>query len=417
MSLRYWIPMNSVANPVSRRQFVGAAGSAITAKSYAQIAGSGERLRVGVIGCGGMATGHMRALVGMKSSDNVDVAAVCDLYDKRAQQGSQLTGAPIVKDYRDLLARKDIDYVLIATPEHWHYQMTMDAASAGKHIYCEKPMTHTIEQSKKVIAKIARTGVKMQVGIQGMSDDSYETAWQYVKKDTIGKVVLAQIDYSRNHVGDFWAYPIDPDARPGENLDWKAWLGSAPKRPWDPDRYFRWRRYWDYSGGIATDLFIHRVARIIRALNLQFPDKAVATGGKFEFTQSVAEIPDTFNAILDYPGGLSVLLVSSMANSTPVEHVLRGHKATLTFTRTGFTIKPQREFANDVEEFTYAKHGAEDVTLHHRNLQNAIRKNEPLKCDCTFAFQAGVACEMAVQSYRRRRYLAWDAGKQRIVKA
>src|SRR5690349_18173694 len=166
-----------------------------------------------------------------------------------------------------------------------------------------------------------------------MYDDSYETAHKYVQEGALGKVVLAQIDYSRNYKDDFWAYPIDPDARPGENLDWKAWLGPAPKRPWDPDRYFRWRRYWDYSGGIATDLFIHRVTRIIKALDLKFPSHGSGAGGKFEFTGSLAEIPDTLNILLDYPEGLTVQLISSMANGAPVDHLLRGHKATLQFTR------------------------------------------------------------------------------------
>ncbi|HZT33729.1 MAG TPA: Gfo/Idh/MocA family oxidoreductase [Bryobacteraceae bacterium] len=401
---------------LSRRTFVTAAGM-LAARSYAQVKGANERLRVGVIGCGGQAMGHMHALVRMKNTDNVAVSAVCDVFDKRAAQAAQLTGGKIYKNYHDLLADKDVDYVLIATPEHWHFQMTMDAADAGKHIYCEKPMTYNVEQAKKVVAKIKGSGLKMQVGVQGMSDDSYETAWNYVKDGVLGKVVVAQIDYSRNYVGDFWDYPIDPDARPGENLDWKAWLGPAPKRPWDPDRCFRWRRYWDYSGGIATDLFIHRVTRIIKACNLTFPERAVGTGGKYEFTDSLAEIPDTFNVLLSYPGGPDVILVSSMANDTPVEHVLRGHKATLTFTRTGFTIKPQRPWAKEMKEITYEKHGAEALDLHHRNLQNAIRNNEPLKCDCTLGYYGVVACDMGVQSYRKRKYMAWDKSKERIIRA
>ena len=379
--------------------------------------GANERLRIGVIGCGGMATEHMKKLVAMRDTDNVEVGSVCDLYDKRAQKASQLTSGKIVKRYRDILSDKSIDYVLIATPEHWHFPITMDAASAGKHIYCEKPMTHTVEQSKRVIAKVQSSGIKMQVGVQGMSDDSYEAAHRYIADGKLGKVVMAQIDYSRNEVEGIWNYEIDPDARPGENLDWKTWLGAAPKRPWDPNRFFRWRRYWDYSGGIATDLFIHRVTRIIKSLDLKFPERGVGTGGTFEFTQSPAEVPDTFNVMLDYPGGTTVVLISSLANDTPIEHVIRGHHATLTFTRTGFTIKPQKEFAKDFEDITYEKHGAENTELHHRNLQNAIRKNEALKCDVMLGYYGVVACNMGVESYRKRKYMAWDAGKERLVHA
>ena len=401
---------------ISRRQFVGAAGF-LTAAAYSRILGANERLHIGVIGAGGMATGHMQALNGMKESDNVETISVCDIYDKRRDEAAALTGGKPYKRYHELLDNKDIDYVLIATPEHWHYQMTMDALAAGKHIYCEKPMTKTVEQSKKVIARVKQKGLKMQVGVQGMSDDSYEKAHEYVKQGVLGDVVVAQIDYSRNYIGDFWDNKPDADARPGENLDWNAFLGPAPKRPFDADRFFSWRRYWDYSGGIATDLFIHRVTRIIKALGLTFPERVSAAGGKYEFHTSSAEIPDTFNMLLDYPGGPTVILVSSMANDTPVEHVLRGHKATLEFTKTGFTITPQREFAKDMQPITHQKTGGENITLHHRNLQAAIRSNEALKCDCMLGYYGVVACEMGVQSYRKRKYMAWDKTKERIVRA
>lgn len=402
---------------LTRREFTAAAALAVTAKSYAQIRGANERLRVGAIGCGGQAMDHFNNLVKIRESDNVDIISVCDVYDKRAAEGAKATGGKIVKDYRRVLDDKDVDYVLIATPEHWHSRMTLDAADAHKHIYCEKPMTRTVEESKKVVAKVRGSGLKMQVGVQGMSDDSYETAYRYVKDGALGKVVLAQIDYSRNHTGDFWAYPMDTDARPGENLDWKAWLGPAPKRPFDPERYFRWRRYWDYSGGIASDLFVHRATRIIKSLGLTFPLYATGTGGKFEFTKSVAEIPDTLNILLDYPDGVTVQLISSMANSRTVDHVLRGHKATLQFTRTGFTIKAEREFAGDVKEVEHQKTGSESLDLHHRNLINAIRKDEPLKCDVMLGYYGVVACAMGNESFRRRKYLKWDAAKERVVSA
>jgi predicted dehydrogenase len=403
----------------SRRDFLGAAGAATlaAARGYSQVSGAGNRLRVGVIGCGGMATGHMRTLLKMRESDNVEIAAVCDIYEKRLQQAAELTGGRTYKDYRRLLEDGDIDYVLIGTPEHWHYQMTMDAAEAGKHIYCEKPMTQTSEQAKKVVEQIRRTGVKMQVGVQGMSDDSYETAYQYVKDGALGKVVLAQIDYSRNYAEDFWAYPIEEDIQPGVNLDWRAWLGSAPKRPFDPDRFFRWRRYWDYSSGIASDLFVHRVTRIIKSLGLTFPEYGVATGGKFAFTESRAEIPDTFNVLLDYPEGLTVQLISSMANDTRVEHLLRGQKATLIFTPEGFEIRPQELYKAEVKAAVHKKTGGERIDLHHRNLMDAIRNNAPLKCDCTLGYYGVVACELGTLSYRRRKYMAWDRVRERVVRA
>jgi predicted dehydrogenase len=397
---------------------VGVASIA-TARAYSAVVGANDRLRIGVIGTGGQATSHMKALVKMRDSDNVEIINVCDVYQKRLDEAAQLTNAKPLPDYRRLLDNKDIDYVLIATPEHWHYQMGIDALDAGKHVYIEKPMTHRIEQAQKLVAKVETSGKKLQVGVQGMSDESYAEAYKHVKAGELGRIVLAQIDYSRNYKDDFWAgddYPIDAEAKPGVNLDWKAWLGPAPKREWDPERYFRWRRYWDYSGGIATDLFVHRATRLIKALNLTFPEYVVGTGGKFEYVNSVAEIPDTFNVLADYPGGPTMQLISSMGNDARVDHMIRGHKATLYFTRTGFEIKPQ-EGDEQTPVYTYEKKGAEDLTLHHRNLQNAIRKNEPLNCDCQLGLAGVVVCEMAVESYRKREYLKWDAAKARVVKA
>jgi predicted dehydrogenase len=375
-------------------------------------------LRIGVIGCGGLATGaHMPSLLKMKESDNCEIVAVCDVWQKPLDKAAATTGGKPFKDYRALLDQKDIDYVTIVTPEHWHARMTLDAADAGKHIYCEKPMTWSIEEAKKVVRKIQQTKVKMQVGVQGMSDDSYETARAYVKEGALGKVVQAQIDYSRNYKGDFWVGPFDPDVKPGENLDWNAWLGPAPKRPFDPDRFFHWRRYWDYSGGIATDLFVHRITRMIKALDLKFPDRVVGAGGKWEFTSSPAEIPDTFNMICDYPGGPTVIVVSSMANDTRIPHVIRGHHATLEFTREGFTIQPQRDFAEGKTEFVHKKTGGEDITLHHRNLQNAIRGGEALKCDVMLGYYGVVAVRLAVESYRKSKYMKWDARREKGIEA
>jgi len=416
---------------VGRRSFLqsvalgAGVASTWTARSYANIPGANEKLVLGVIGCGGMANSHMSALLTMKDSDNVEIGAVCDVYQKRLDAAAQKTQAKAFNNYHELLSLKSVDYVLIATPEHWHHRMILDAIAAGKHVYVEKPMTHSIRQSQEVVRKMRGSRLKLQVGVQGMSDESYEIANRYFKEGALGKVVMAQIDYSRNHVGDFWAYEIDSDAKPGINLDWKAWLGPAPQRPWDPRRYFQWRRYWDYSGGIATDLFIHRVTRILKSVGLTFPSKVVATGGKWEFTDSVAEIPDTFNMLCDYPEGLTVVLISSMANDTPIDHVIRGHKATLQFTRGGFTITPQGIVRRtktpsgevEVQPVTYKKTGGEDVHLHHRNLHAAIRRGEALRCDHMLGYYGVVVTMMGIESFRTQKYLRWNAQKERVEKA
>jgi predicted dehydrogenase len=397
---------------LTRRSFAAAALAAPSAY------GASQRLRAGVIGCGIRGIGsHIAELLKMAETENVQIAAVCDVFDKRARAAAARTGAKPYRDYRRLLEDKDIDFVTIATPDHLHASMSIEAARAGKHVYCEKPMTHTAQEAKRVVATIRETGVKMQVGVQGMSDDSYETANKYFRAGALGKVVLAQIDYSRNYRDDFWLKDIDRDARPGVDLDWDLFLGPGAKRPYDPDRFFNWIRYWDYSGGVPAGLLVHRVTRIIRSLGLTFPEYGSAHGGKFQFDASTAEIPETINISLDYPGGPTVQLISSMANDTPVPHLLRGHKATLEFTDSGFVIRPQKLYGDPNREIVHRKTGGEDTALHLKNLIDAIRSNVPLKCDATLGYYGVVACQFGILSYRQRKYMKWDSAAERIVPA
>ncbi len=392
-----------------------------SAKSYNRIIGANERVNMGVIGCGGMGNSHMSALLRMGDLNNVSVGYVCDVYDKRLAAAAEKMTATPIKNYKEILDNKDVDSILIATPEHWHHQMILDGLDAEKHIYCEKPMTHSIKESKEVIERMKTAKTKLQIGVQGMSDDSYSKANEYIRQDVLGDVVMAHIDYSRNYQGeDFWDYTVDFDAKPGVNIDWEAWLGPAKKRAYDPYRFFRWRKYWDYSGGIATDLFIHRISRIIRSIGFTFPDKVVASGGLWHYENAKGEIPDTFNMMIDYPEGVTVMVVSSMANDTSTKHMIRGSKATLEFTREGFVITPQttgRESVKEEDLIKFRKRGAEDIVLHHKNLLDAIREDEPLKCDHNMAYYGVVACSMGVQSFRERSYLKWDNAKQRVVKA
>ncbi len=410
----------ATARDLSRRTFVAGATAStalplLAAKSSARVVGANARLHVGVIGAGGNARGHMRALKSLAEKDNVEIAAVCDLYTPRLEAAAESTGGKPYKDYRALLEHPGLDYVTISVPEHWHAPIALDAADEGLHIYVEKPLTYSIREGLAVVRKVKSTGVVLQCGIQGMSDSSYESAAEMIRDGAIGKVVMAHIDYSRNHRDDFWRREPDPDAKPGVNLDWKTFLGSAKKRPWDPDRFFGWRRYWDYSGGIATDLFVHRLARIVKACGLSTPSRVVATGGTY-FFNSGAEVPDTFNALLEYPEGINVLLVSTMANETKIRHVIRGNKGTIEFDRKGFSVMPERLYKDEVKPQRYEKTGGEDMALHHHNLHNAIRSGEELKCDVELGFNVSMACHMTVESFRMKKSLGWDRRRQRVVK-
>jgi len=403
---------------VSRRSFLagGLAAAAATTRPE-RVMGANDRLRVGIIGSGANAEAHAKALIGLEDPDNVEVVAVCDVYEKRLERAAAITLGRPYKDYRALLEHRDLDYVVISSPNHWHARMALDAIDAGIHVYCEKPLAHTIPECLAVRRKVKESNVLLQCGVQGMSDDSYATAARYIADGAIGKPILAQIDYSRNYVDDLWPEAHDADADPNTNLDWDAFLGPAPKRPWAPDRFFSWRRYWDYSGGIATDLLVHRLTRIIKACGLKMPSRVVATGGKYAFPDSVAEIPDTFNAMLEYPEGMTILLTSTMANEHGVRHMIRGHHATLEFTQDGFEITPEAVFADKAKYVSHSRNGHESIALHHHNLHEAIRDGAPLNCDIDLGFNSSVACLMAVESFRTRKYLAWDADAERVVEA
>ena len=259
--------------------------------------------------------------------------AVCDVYEKRKREQAELYKAKGFLDYRELLAMPGIDAVIIATPDHWHARVALDAMDKGKDVYLEKPMCHTTKETKHLVDTVRETKRVLQVGSQTTSADQWWKAKKAIAGGMIGKMIMSQGSYHRNSIEGEWNWPINQDAGPngkGDNyIDWKSWLGPAPSRPWDPDRFFRFRKYWDYSGGIATDLFFHVVA----PLNIcwdkpQYPSKVTASGGKYVFTND-REVPDTFHVLAEYTEGHSLVLSSSMANSQHIPGLIRGHEGTI----------------------------------------------------------------------------------------
>ena len=332
------------ALPVSRRTFLAAGAAAavatMSAKSYARILGANDRIRVGFIGVGGMGGGHVDACKGLKDKDNLDFLGVADCWLTRAQKAADKLETKAFQDYRAVLDNPDIDYVTIATPEHTHWKITIDAFDAGKSVYCEKPMTHTIPQAQAVVKKQKETGKALQVGVQAMSDDSYSSAAKAIAEGVIGKVVQAQIEYVRRYdkQGPWREVELsDTEPKPSD-LDWKAWLADAPDVPWNPHHYLEWRCYSAYSGGIATDLFIHRITRIMRACNLLYPRRVVGMGGIWQWNDG-RDLPDNFEMVCEYPRGMTVYVLGTQSNRVPVDHLIRGYRGTLTFTSTGWEAK------------------------------------------------------------------------------
>ena len=414
---------------VSRRNFLktgalAAGATAVSAQSRARVHRANDRLNAGLIGCGGIGSSHLRALLSLLEEDNTAVTGVCDIYAERATQfQSRIRDAGgcarATQDYTDLLDDRDIDYVIIATPEHSHHYLTMAALRAGKHVYCEKPLCYDIREAKEVVAKAKKTGLELQVGVQGMADDSYASAHEAILAGKLGAVVEAQIDYVRNHAPDRGPWRTNTDLnmpKPGD-LDWDAWVRPRGTRPWNPQHYFEWRCYRDYSGGIATDLFVHRVTRIIRACGLTFPLRAVGMGGIYTWDDG-RNVADSLEMLLEYPAiegiteGMTVHLLGTMANKNQNPHCIRGKDATLFFTGEGWEIISE-EGGELIE--THKKTGGEDMRLHHKNHHAAIRGGVELNCPPELGLYGVVASRMGNLSWFQRKMVGWDAQRQHVV--
>lgn len=412
--------MSTSGRTVSRRTFLQATGAVAaaatwTASSYARVIGANDRIRIGFIGTGGMGNAHLGATVALKEKNNLEALAVADIWKTRAEAGAKKVGAPqAFTDYRKVLDIKEIDYVTIATPEHWHARMTIDAMEAGKAVYCEKPMTHSIPEAQAVMKKQKETNLPLQVGVQAMSDDSYRTAAEAVRDGKLGQVVQAQIEYVRRYGEQGpWRNPsITDDTPKPEDLDWNAWLGNAPKIAWNPHHYYEWRNYSAYSGGICTDLFIHRITRIMQACDLLYPRRVVGMGGIWQWPDG-RDLPDNFEMICEYPRGMTVYVLGTMSNRVGIDHLIRGYRATLYFTPSGWTIKDKDDKV--LEE--HKKTGGEDILLHHTNLHNHLRNGEPLNCPVELGMAGVVAVNMANESWRTGQMMGWDTKNERMVPA
>ncbi len=419
------------SSSVNRRDFmktagVTAAGAMLfNARSYGNIIGANDRIRIGLVGCGVIGRHHLDKLLGIAEDDNFEIIAISDVYRTRAERFQERVNesggkAEIVDNYEKILEMADVDKVLIATPEHSHAWMTLDALDAGKHVYVEKPMTHKIAEGLRVLDKAKETGLKLQVGVQGMADDSYSSAHEAIKGGALGNVVQAQIDYVRRY-GELgpWRIGDITDRNKPDDLDWNAWLRPAKRIPWDPHHYFEWRCYSEYSGGVATDLFIHRLTRIIKACGLTFPERVTGMGGIYSWDDG-RDLPDSFELLAEYgpiagiTNGMTVHVLGTMANSESNSHCIRGDKATLYFRGAGWEIK---DAESGEITMTHERTGGEDVDPHHRNHHKAIREGAELNCPPELGLYGVVACSMANDSWRQKRMLSWNPRRQRVERS
>ena len=302
---------------ITRRTLLQA-GALLAATPAARPAPS-DRIAVGVIGTGARGQELMDAL---QQHPQAEIVALVDAYKGRLDRAlSRVKGgadrARIYPTHRELLAEKSIDAVVVAIPDHLHKAVVVDALRAGKDVYCEKPLTYTAAEGLEIIAAAAAGRRIVQVGSQGPSSDPERKAKEMIRAGKLGRITMIRAAYNRNTASGAWIYPIPPDASP-ENVNWAMFQGAASNRPFSLERFFRWRCYQEYSGGIATDLFVHLCTAINFLMDAKMPARVVAMGELYRWKES-RDVPDTLNAILEYPEGFTVNLSSSFNNELNAE--------------------------------------------------------------------------------------------------
>ena len=458
--------------PVNRRAFIAgtaAAGAAMSlpAASYARIKAANEKLKIGFLGTGGRCQQHIDVLVDLRDEGRpVDPYAVCDVWDgdetlgKRTNDKKNRTGrglypsaktcgipldagkGRISKDYRHILDNKDVDVVCIATPDHWHAKMAIDAMERGKDVYMEKPMTKTIGEAILVVDAAVKYGRTVTVGVQSMADPTWQAALDYIKAGNLGHVLQGTTSYYRNSsVGQWRYYPIKKDMTP-KNIDWDMWLGhkfeiggnklgpTPEEMPFDRAVWAQWRCYWPFGGGMFTDLFVHQMTHLIAAMGVRFPSRVVGAGGLY-MEYDGRDVPDTATVVADYEEGCQVIISATMCNDTQLGEMIRGHLGTIKFTgggdyMKGFEVngqffsggpsKPKEGGDKPIHTYENPKSGNATRALWENFLAHVHMADKVARRDTLSTPELGAAAfatvNMGVQSYRFGKALFWDKEKR-----
>ncbi len=406
-------------------------------------ASAGDRVGVGFIGAG--IRGHI-LMDAAKQTGQADLLCVCDCYQGHLDRAKERTDGKIetiFAQYKKLLEREDVDAVVIATPDHWHLQIVLDALAAGKDVYIEKPMTHRIEDGPKMIAAAKRHNRIVQVGSQWISSAQHKKAKEIVQSGKLGKVTKITAAYNRNSSTGAWNYPIPPDLKVGENMNWEEWLGPAKKRPFNPEYVFRYRKYWDFSGGISTDLFVHLINSIHFIMAVEMPKSVVATGAILARNDG-REVPDTLDALFEYDGfhvnmastfnsasaagqGIQLLGTDASLNlllGTPAMTLaVESHREGYGYSIDSWPKALQEQFMNEGEHRAESKREApkpEDIqspdsmdatALHMAEFFECVRSRKPCTEPPEVGHHAAAAGHMVNLSYRSGKKLRWDAAK------
>jgi predicted dehydrogenase len=408
-----------------------------TAYSYRRILGSNDRVQVGFIGYGLIGAQHVHDF---KNQRDADLAAVAETYQPRLEQGVAACGgkARAYRDFRRLLDDRELQAVVVSTPDHWHALMTILACAAGKDVYVEKPMTLFVREGQWMIRAARKYNRVVQVGTQQRSGRHYHRARQLVRDGYIGKMVHAKMGAFRNVMPGFGA---PPDAAAPSELDYEMWLGPAPKRPYNPRRalyHFRW--FWDYSGGQMTNLAAHEIDIVQWFLNVKGPNAVVSTGGRFALEDN-GETPDVQDALFEYPGFTAAWSHREVSAGRRAAAGLEffGTKGSLQISRPGFEVfaDAKQDPANLIPVFKGHPGGGpqrteasrepwvaplkepgssdEQFDLHVRNFLDCVKSRQRTVADVEDGHRTATACHLANVSLRVGRKIRWDAEREEIL--
>jgi predicted dehydrogenase len=429
--------MRQTKSCIARRNFLksAAAVSGMTlasGRTLARALGANDRIGMGFIGCGNRGTVHEGSLANwllkMKNKGaNIEHVAFCDVYRPRLKGAVDKYGGKPYGDHHELLGDPKVDAVVIATPDHLHGYQAIDAVRAGKDVYCEKPVTHwrQFELTKKLAAEVKKSGQVFMLGTQYMSYPAWQQAGKLIEQGSIGKLIHAETGYFR--LGDWGERGMavdDPQARPGTDLNWEAFLGDAPKRPFEVSRFFRWRMYMDYSGGPATDLYPHVMTQVIHMLGVKLPSVVVATGGKFRYQER--EVPDTFNLLIDYPEKITLAVLGTQANNHPGNvpfggsrsPVIRGWEGTLTFEGQEIVLTPargrQQPLPDKKEKRIAIQTGGGQIAYLEEFLSCCRTRKQPVS-SAELAYRVQTTLQMAMMGWHQGKVARFDNTQEKIL--
>jgi predicted dehydrogenase len=397
------------------------------APSPGRVIGANDRITVAVIGVGfGIGKDHLQGLHQKASDNNIVVAGACDVYSERrkwAKETAELKDADVYTDHRKLLERKDLDAVLIATHDPWHAQITIDALEAGKHVYCEKPLTRYLDEAFKVYDTVKRTGRVFQVGSQGCSAHGWHKCAELIKSGKVGTLVWGQGYYCRNNKGGEWNYELE--ATP-ESVDWERWLGPVKTRDaFSQEHFHRWRKYTRYCAGLLGDLVPHRLHPLMLASgNPEFPVRvcSIATKNVHEDTEKPAperETPEHVQLLAEFPSGFMLTITCSTVNEKSPGFALYAHKATMNIGSSGERVDlvPEKQFAEEIDPEPFTGLQPEDIRFHEKNWFDSIRANKLPNANIELAIRVQTVISLAEMSDRLKTTCLFDEKARKISDA